>query len=99
MEALTSNNFKFPKQVNHYNGKVRDVYNIDNDQLKNLNIYFDLKIKADLKDFFIFIDRYSVTRNLEWKNLKYYKEMNWIAPPKSKHINSYEFIRTWIIRG
>ena len=69
------------------------IVNIDSDQLKNLNIDFDLKIKADLKDFLVFIDRYTLTRNLEWKNLNLYKEMNWIAPPKSRYINSYEFIR------
>jgi len=33
MKSLSENNFKFPKQVNHYVGKVRDVYNIDNDKL------------------------------------------------------------------
>ncbi len=33
MKSLTKNNFKFPKQINHYVGKVRDVYNIDNDKL------------------------------------------------------------------
>ncbi len=30
MEAITETNFKFPKQISHYKGKVRDVYNIDN---------------------------------------------------------------------
>ncbi|MFT5305286.1 MAG: phosphoribosylaminoimidazole-succinocarboxamide synthase, partial [Chitinophagales bacterium] len=33
MKALTSNSFNFPNQVNHYNGKVRDVYNIGNEKL------------------------------------------------------------------
>ena len=30
MEAITKTNFSFNKQVNKYEGKVRDVYNIDN---------------------------------------------------------------------
>ncbi len=30
MEAITETNFEFPKQISHYKGKVRDVYNIDN---------------------------------------------------------------------
>src|ERR1039458_9748814 len=32
MQAITSTNFKFPKQKSFYKGKVRDVYNI-NDEL------------------------------------------------------------------
>lgn len=33
MQALTSTNFKFPQQKSFYKGKVRDVYNIDNEKL------------------------------------------------------------------
>ncbi|MDG2342965.1 MAG: phosphoribosylaminoimidazolesuccinocarboxamide synthase [Flavobacteriales bacterium] len=33
MKAITSTSFKFPNQVNVYYGKVRDVYNINNDLL------------------------------------------------------------------
>src|SRR4051812_12458550 len=33
MNAITETNFKFPKQKSYYKGKVRDVYNIDNDKL------------------------------------------------------------------
>ncbi len=32
-KALTETNFSFPKQKNFYKGKVRDVYNIDNELL------------------------------------------------------------------
>ncbi len=31
--ALTKTDFRFPKQKNVYNGKVRDVYNINDDLL------------------------------------------------------------------
>jgi phosphoribosylaminoimidazole-succinocarboxamide synthase len=33
MQALTSTNFNFPKQKSFYKGKVRDVYNINNEKL------------------------------------------------------------------
>ncbi len=33
MKAITKTNFNFPKQVSVYKGKVRDVYNIDNNVL------------------------------------------------------------------
>jgi phosphoribosylaminoimidazole-succinocarboxamide synthase len=33
MEAITETNFKFPKQKSFYKGKVRDVYNIDDNYL------------------------------------------------------------------
>ena len=33
MNAITSTNFKFPKQKNFYKGKIRDVYNINNKML------------------------------------------------------------------
>jgi len=33
MNVLTTTNFSFPKQKNLYHGKVRDVYNIDNELL------------------------------------------------------------------
>lgn len=33
MQALTSTNFKFKNQLSFYKGKVRDVYNINNEKL------------------------------------------------------------------
>ena len=33
MKAITESAFKFPNQISHYKGKVRDVYNIKNDHL------------------------------------------------------------------
>jgi len=33
MQALTATNFKFPKQKSFYKGKVRDVYNINDEKL------------------------------------------------------------------
>ena len=33
MEALSKTNFSFPKQTNYYEGKVRDVYTINDDLL------------------------------------------------------------------
>ncbi|VAW29833.1 Phosphoribosylaminoimidazole-succinocarboxamide synthase, partial [hydrothermal vent metagenome] len=32
-EAIIRTDFRFPKQINVYHGKVRDVYNIDNQHL------------------------------------------------------------------
>ena len=34
MRAITSTNFNFPNQKDIYNGKVRDVYNINDEFLK-----------------------------------------------------------------
>ena len=33
MKAITKTAFKFPNQINHYKGKIRDVYNINNEHL------------------------------------------------------------------
>ncbi|MGB0425024.1 MAG: phosphoribosylaminoimidazolesuccinocarboxamide synthase, partial [Flavobacteriales bacterium] len=33
MKSITTTNFNFPGQTKKYNGKVRDVYYLDNDQL------------------------------------------------------------------
>ncbi len=33
METITGITFNFPNQISHYNGKVRDVYNINNEHL------------------------------------------------------------------
>jgi len=33
MNTITQTNFNFPNQTDHYKGKVRDVYTIDNDKL------------------------------------------------------------------
>ena len=33
MQAITSTNFKFPNQKSYYKGKVREVYNINDEIL------------------------------------------------------------------
>ena len=56
------------------------IVNIDKDQLDNLNLKFDLKIKADLNDFLILLLKLPIKRKKICKKLLSYKEMNWYLP-------------------
>jgi acetolactate synthase-1/2/3 large subunit len=68
------------------------MINIDKDQLKNLNVKFDLKICADAKNFLFKIRNRKLFKKNKWTNLDYFKEINWYNPKKSKKINSDFFI-------
>ena len=69
------------------------IVNIDKDQLKNLNVKFDLKINSDVSHFLEKIDKKKVCPEISWTNLKKYKEKNWYNIKKSKKINSNVFVR------
>jgi acetolactate synthase-1/2/3 large subunit len=67
------------------------IVNIDNDQLKNLNVNFDLKILGNLENF---LD--SIHNKIKIKKDNYlfnFKSLNWYEPKKSSYINSNTFIR------
>ena len=66
------------------------IINIDKDQMKNLNIKFDLKIHADVKDFLKFMVK---QKNLKkQKILHHNKKLNWYEF-KTNKVNTNKFIR------
>jgi acetolactate synthase-1/2/3 large subunit len=67
------------------------IVNIDNDQLKNLNVNFDLKILGNLENF---LD--SIYYKIKIKKNNYlfnFKSLNWYEPKNNNYINSNTFIR------
>ncbi len=68
------------------------IVNIDKDQLENLNVKFDLKICADIKQFLYKIKNKKLFNKSKWQNLEYFKQINWTNPKKNKKINSDFFI-------
>ena len=69
------------------------IVNIDKNQLKNLNIKFDLKIHTDLSYFIEFLEKIKKNKKLEWKNLKKFKKLNWYRPTLNVLPNSDYFIK------
>ena len=67
------------------------IVNIDKDQLKNLNVKFDLKINSDCKIFFKKI--FNKINKKKDKTLLKYRNLNWYEPTKKKLPNSNSFIR------
>jgi len=67
------------------------IVNIDKDQLKNLNVKFDLKINSDCKIFFEKI--FNKVNKKKDKTLLKYRNLNWYEPTKKKLLNSNSFIR------
>ena len=68
------------------------IVDVDKEQLKNLNIKFDLKINMDLKDFFSKI-KYSNFRNGINKSFSGLKNLNWYYPIQKKLPNPNVFFR------
>jgi acetolactate synthase-1/2/3 large subunit len=64
------------------------IVNIDKNQLKNLNIKFDLKINDNVNNFFEWIEQNKENYSFEWKNLPILKSMNWYKIKKSIKPNS-----------
>ena len=70
------------------------ITNIDNDQLKNLNVKFDLKINSDLKYFLkVLNEKKNIKFTNKWNNLSYLKKINWYHPNQKNKINSNIVIR------
>ena len=67
------------------------IVNIDRDQIKNLNVKFDLKVNMDAKLFFNKIKRKIISKKNNWYSS--FKELNWYEPTKSKYVNPNRFIR------
>lgn len=69
------------------------IVNIDKDQLKNLNVRFDLKIQDDLNNFLKKINKMKFVRKKDY-NIINFKNLNWYHPSEFKnHINSNLIVR------
>ncbi len=66
------------------------IVNIDEGQLENLNINFDLKINADILSFLNFLN--STQLKINSCSFDGLKMQNWYEPPASQKINSNKFI-------
>lgn len=67
------------------------IINIDEDQLENLNINFDLKINANILDFLKFLHK--KTLKINSYSFVGLKMLNWYEPPASQKINSNSYLR------
>lgn len=67
------------------------IINVDKNQLKNLNINFDLKINMDAKTYFEKIK--SKVKAKKFCKLLKLKNLNWYEPSQKKYPNSNVFIK------
>ena len=67
------------------------IINIDNDQLKNLNVKYDLKINLDASIFFDKIKKKIKRRKNNW--YAGFKKLNWYEPKIDNYINPNRFIK------
>tara|TARA_Y100001958_G_C21245091_1_gene574560 strand:+ start:1209 stop:2942 length:1734 start_codon:yes stop_codon:yes gene_type:complete len=67
------------------------IINIDPNQLKHLNVKFDVKINLDSYIFFKKIKNKIKKKNFDWYSK--YKKYNWYEPKKDKYVNPNIFIR------
>ena len=67
------------------------IVNIDQDQLDNLNVKFDLQILSDIKEHIEWLYDQSIAE-AEWDKLKTYKDANWYTTKDSDLPNSNNFI-------
>ncbi|MDC0059762.1 thiamine pyrophosphate-binding protein [Pelagibacteraceae bacterium] len=68
------------------------IVNIDQNQLKNLNVKFDLKINSDVNKFVNWLLKKNI-KPYQWKYLNTFKRINWYTPKKNKYPNSNVFIK------
>ena len=68
------------------------IINIDKNQLKNLNIKFDLKVNEDLINFLSWSNKAKAEFRFNWENLNKFKEMNWYKIVQGAKPNSNLFI-------
>ncbi len=69
------------------------IVNIDKDQMKNLNIKFDLKIHTDVGEFLKIISNKQYKFENFWKNCNNLKKENWYEPKISNFPNSNVIIK------
>jgi len=68
------------------------IVNIDENQLDNLNVSFDYKIHANIKDYLDWLLQQRF-RGLKWPDCQVYKVENWYEPTSGLRPNSNTFIR------
>ena len=74
------------------------IINVDDEQLKHLNVYFDLKYSAHLNDFFSILEPVDIRESSRQWDTEALKEMNWYEPETKNRPNSNIFIRNLCLR-
>jgi acetolactate synthase I/II/III large subunit len=69
------------------------IIDIDKNELKNLNVKFNLKIHDDIRNFLIWANTKNNYSNFQWGNISKFKEMNWYEPKVKNKPNSNLFVR------
>ncbi len=63
------------------------IINIDQDQLDNLNVNFDLKIRGDLNEYLDWLSAQTL-KTFHWMDIKKFKKDNWYLPKTGDRPNS-----------
>ena len=64
------------------------IVNIDKNQLKNLNVKFDLKINDNVNHFFDWLEKNKKKYSFSWDGIELFKSMNWYKIPETSKPNS-----------
>ncbi len=67
------------------------IVNIDNDQLENLNVDFDLKVVSDLRDYVEWVKAQDLPE-YRWEHGPEIKRQNWYHPAEGKRPNSNIYV-------
>ena len=67
------------------------IVNIDQDQLDNLNVNFDLKIRGDVNAYLAWLASGEL-KTFNWPDLKLLKDTNWYEPKANDRPNSNTYI-------
>ncbi|MBL79577.1 MAG: acetolactate synthase [Nitrosomonadaceae bacterium] len=68
------------------------IVNIDGDQLDNLNVQFDLKIKGDVATYIEWLSKKNI-KKFNWPDISEFKGQNWYSPNITPLPNSNVYIR------
>jgi acetolactate synthase I/II/III large subunit len=68
------------------------IVNIDEDQLDNLNVQFDLKIKGDVATYIEWLSKENI-KKFNWPDASVFKGQNWYNPDVTQSPNSNVYIR------
>lgn len=70
---------------------LKIIVNIDQDQLDNLNVHFDLKVRSDLNEYLKWLAGQPL-KNFCWPDAQVFKSRNWYEPAPTEHPNSNSYI-------
>ena len=68
------------------------IVNIDEDQLDNLNVQFDLKVKGDVATYIEWLSKNNI-KKFNWPDISVFKGQNWYNPEITQAPNSNVYIR------